>query len=94
MGVRVRKLSGCSTPVTGKPQRPFVAPASTGSRPKVTATSASPLTTWRQPNAMPARSFSNDEIPRPIPAATAMAAGTRTTDSEGAKRPVQPCVAA
>jgi hypothetical protein len=43
---------------------------------------------------MPTRSFSKDEIPRPIPAATAMAAGTRTTDSEGVNRPVHPCVAA
>src|ERR1035441_4246362 len=92
--VRARKLSGCSTPLAGRPQRPLAAPANTGSRPTVTAASANPLTTWRQPKAMPTRSFSKDEIPRPIPAATAMAAGTRTTDSEGVNRPVHPCVAA
>ena len=58
------------------------------------ATRASPLTTWRHPKARPTRSFSNDEIPSPMPPATAIAAGTKTTVSDGVKLPVQPWVVA
>ena len=93
-GAGSRKASGCSTPLAGRPQRPLNAPAATGRTPSTMATTATPLTTWRQLNTLPATSISKEETPRPMPAATARAAGTRTTDSDGAKLPVQPWVAA
>ena len=89
-----RKASGCSTPWDGRPQRPPTDPATTGRRPTATKTSATTLTTWRHPNSRPVRSSSKAEIPRPTQAATASAAGARTTDSDGVNDPRSPRVAA
>ena len=78
-------------PATGDPSGRRLRRPRTGSRPTATKRSAPTLTSWRQPNSRPLRSFSKAAIPMPTQAATARPAGASTTVSDGANEPSPPC---